>query len=104
AEELERRIEARVDATLEGGLLEEAQRLGSSAVAADAVGYPQALAYLRGFSTRRELRMQLVRATRRYAKRQATWFRSEPDLVRIDGADPLSALTALAGKLPGWAA
>ena len=101
--ELERRIEARVDSMLQRGLLEEAERLGTAAVAADAVGYPQALAYLRGFSTRRELRMQLIRATRRYAKRQATWFRSEPDLVRIVSTEPLSELTAVAGKLPGWA-
>jgi tRNA dimethylallyltransferase len=45
------------------------------------VGYPQAIAYLRGWCTQAELRTLLVRATRRYAKRQATWFRSEPDLL-----------------------
>lgn len=101
-EKLEPRIEARVDAMLEGGLLEEAERLGSSAVAGDAVGYPQALANLRGFSTRLELRAQLIRATRRYAKRQATWFRSEPNLIRIADAEPLGALIALARGLPGW--
>jgi tRNA dimethylallyltransferase len=80
---LETRIAARVDAMLQAGLLEEAERLGETAVAADAVGYPQANAYLRGHSTRDELRMQLVRATRRYAKRQETWFRSEPDVERV---------------------
>lgn len=101
--QLQRRIEDRVDRMLAAGLLEEAERLGVSAVAADAVGYPQALAYLRGFSTRFELRTQLIRATRRYAKRQATWFRSEPDLIRVDGADPLAELRARAQELPGWA-
>ncbi len=76
--ELDARIGRRVDAMLAGGLLAEADRIGAGAVAADAVGYPQALAYLGGLSTAAELRAALVRATRRYAKRQRTWFRSEP--------------------------
>jgi tRNA dimethylallyltransferase len=78
ATELEKRIGMRVDAMLAAGFVDEAERLGASAFAADAVGYPQALAYLAGASTSAELRALLVRATRRYAKRQATWFRSEP--------------------------
>ena len=73
-----------------------------TAVAADAVGYPQALAYLRGFSTLPELRTHLVRATRRYAKRQATWFRTEPDLERVASADAHAQIVALARTLPGW--
>ncbi len=77
--QLDTRIERRTDAMLERGLLDEAQRIGEDAVAASAVGYPQALAYLRGQCTFAELRALLIRATRRYAKRQATWFRSEPD-------------------------
>lgn len=100
--DLEQRIAARVDAMLQGGLIEEAERLGTSAVAADAVGYPQALAFLRGFSTQSELRWQLVRATRRYAKRQATWFRSEPGLTSVSG-DLLARLIAVARTIPGWA-
>ena len=99
--ELEARIERRVDEMLASGLVEEAERLGATAVAGDAVGFPQALAYVRGFSSRSELRTQLVRATRRYARRQATWFRSEPNLVRI-GADYVAELVALARQLPGW--
>jgi tRNA dimethylallyltransferase len=102
--EIERRIAARVDRMLEGGLLTEAERLGGSAVAADAVGYPQALAYLRGFSTRAELRAHLIRATRRYAKRQATWFRTEPDLERVTSHDALSRIVASARTLAGWEA
>ena len=84
---LEERIARRVDAMLANGLLEEAERVGAGAVAADAVGYREALAYLAGWSTSAELRAQLVRNTRRYAKRQATWFRTEPDLVALPAAD-----------------
>jgi tRNA dimethylallyltransferase len=100
--QLEPRIAARVDWMLRAGLIEEAERLGTSAVAADAVGYPQALAYVRGFSTRSELRAQLLRATGRYAKRQATWFRSEPGVARVSGNLP-EQLAALARTIPGWA-
>jgi tRNA dimethylallyltransferase len=101
-DELDRRIAARVDAMLANGLLEEAERLGGAAVAADAVGYREALAYLAGWSTYDELRAHLIRNTRRYAKRQATWFRTEPGLVRVPVGDALSAVVAEAGALPGW--
>jgi tRNA dimethylallyltransferase len=91
-DELDRRIERRTDAMLETGLLEEAERVGEAAVAANAVGYPQALAYLRGWCTLEELREMLVRATRRYARRQETWFRAEPQMrpVRADEVERLA--------------
>jgi tRNA dimethylallyltransferase len=100
---LERRISARVDTMLANGFVDEAERIGADAVAADAVGYREALAYLAGFSTGDELRARLIRITRRYAKRQATWFRTEPGLVRIPAADALAHAVAQAGALPGWA-
>lgn len=102
-DELEQRIATRVDAMLSAGLLDEAQRVGPDAVAADAVGYREALAFLAGWSTRDELRAHLIRNTRRYAKRQATWFRSEPGLVRIPADGALATAASLAGGLPGWA-
>lgn len=102
-DELERRIAARVDAMLTAGLVDEAERIGAGAVAANAVGYREALAFLAGWSTRDELRAQLIRNTRRYAKRQATWFRIEPDLARIPADRALDAVAGLAGALPGWA-
>lgn len=102
-EVLQTRIAARIDAMLREGLLEEAERIGPDAVAADAVGYREALAYLAGWSTRGELREHLIRNTRRYAKRQATWFRTEPDLVRIPADGALERASSEAGALPGWA-
>jgi tRNA dimethylallyltransferase len=95
---LDERIAARVDRILEAGLIDEAERVGSSAVAADAVGYPQALAYSAGLLTHAELRMLLIRATRRYAKRQRTWFRSEPDMRHIARGEVARA----ARELSGW--
>ncbi len=93
-EELHARIESRTDALLAAGLVDEAERIGPHAVAADAVGYPQALAYLGGLASKTELRELLARATRRYAKRQRTWFRSEPSVTYVSqlGAPPREIL------------
>ena len=96
--ELDRRIEERTDDMLERGLIEEAECIGAKAVAASAVGYPQALAYLHGWSTYAEMRLLLIRATRRYAKRQASWFANEPDTI----AAPPSAVAQLAREMLGW--
>lgn len=96
--ELDRRIEQRTDAMLRGGLIEEAERVGAAAVAASAVGYPQALAYTRGWCTHDELRTLLARATRRYARRQATWFRSEPRTQWVDAP----GVERLAREKLGW--
>jgi tRNA dimethylallyltransferase len=96
-DELDARIERRTDAMLASGLIEEAERIGGDAVAADAVGYPQALAYLRGWSTRDELRAQLVRATRRYARRQRSWFRREPGTRWLAAAEVERAVREMLG-------
>lgn len=93
------RIEERVDRMLADGLIAEAERVGEDALAADAVGYSDVFAYRRGEASERELRLLLARATRRYAKRQATWFRTEPDLTVVGTAD--EAL-ALARTFPSW--
>ncbi len=95
---IDARIEARADAMLAAGLLDEAERIGERAVAASAVGYPQALAYLRGWSAYAELRASLVRATRRYARRQRSWLRGEPGITWVAPA----SLEAAAREKLGW--
>jgi tRNA dimethylallyltransferase len=97
-DEIDARIAARVSAMLDAGLVAEAERIGGEAVAADAVGYPQALAYSAGFSTHAELAASLARATRRYARRQATWFRREPDIAWTAPHDVYAA----AARALGW--
>jgi tRNA dimethylallyltransferase len=94
------RIGERTGRMLAGGLVEEAERVGEDAVAASAVGYPQALAYVRGWSSRRELRALLERATRRYARRQRAWFRGEPGTLWLSP----EAVAAVAREKLGWSA
>jgi tRNA dimethylallyltransferase len=82
-EELDRRIEARVDRMLAAGLVDEvgqlaAQGLRDGRTASRALGYAQVLAYLDGTLPEGELRGEIVRATRRFARRQLSWFRRDP--------------------------
>lgn len=74
------RINRRVDKMLEMGLAEETRRLWESGcltantTAACAIGYKELLPWIRGEKTLDECADELKRATRRYAKRQLTWF------------------------------
>ena len=74
------RIEARVDRMLEAGLADETEMLLKKGVfdgkstASQAIGYKEMLGYVRGICTLGEAREELITATRRYAKRQDTWF------------------------------
>jgi tRNA dimethylallyltransferase len=72
------RIARRFDRMIAGGALEEARALLSldpSLPAAGALGLPQLWAHLRGESSLEEASAQAVAETKRYAKRQMTWFR-----------------------------
>ena len=100
-ETLYRRIDARVDAMIEAGLIKETKRLRDaglfekSPTAAAAIGYKELLTYLNGEAPLTAAVEDLKTATRRYAKRQLTYFRRMPDIVWLfcDGktADDLTA-------------
>ncbi len=74
------RINLRVDQMLEQGLLQEAERISShlSHTAAQAIGYKELGAYERGEMDLEQAAQQIKQASRRYAKRQLTWFRRDP--------------------------
>ncbi|RMH03602.1 MAG: tRNA (adenosine(37)-N6)-dimethylallyltransferase MiaA [Nitrospirae bacterium] len=86
---LYRRIEARVDVELAKGLVEETRRLLQSGydrnlVSMKSLGYRQMAGFVLGEYSFEEAVRRLKRDTRRFAKRQMTWFRKEPDLVWIE--------------------
>ncbi len=73
------RIERRAAAMLQNGLLEEAIRLracGEADTVRQAIGYKELYAYLDGNCSLEQAMDDLCRATRRYAKRQLSWFRN----------------------------
>ncbi|MFR4143561.1 MAG: hypothetical protein ACLT1K_06100 [[Clostridium] leptum] len=73
------RIEQRVDQMMERGLLEEAGRVlqDLGITASGAIGYKEFLPYFQGTASLEEAVEQLKRDTRRYAKRQLTWFKRD---------------------------
>ena len=89
-EALYRRINLRVDLMLQQGLVEECRRLMEagvferSATAAQAIGYKELFPYLRGDLPLADCAETLKMATRRYAKRQMTWFRMHGNVCWID--------------------
>lgn len=80
--ELYARINQRVDFMLEQGLLDEAQNLLAQGldegfIASQAIGYKEFFAYLQGKESLADATEKLKQGTRRYAKRQLTWFRAD---------------------------
>lgn len=79
-QKLYNRINLRVDLMLERGLLDEVKEFykkGYSGTAAQAIGYKELFDYLEGKTTLKEASELLKQQTRRYAKRQLTWFRRD---------------------------
>jgi tRNA dimethylallyltransferase len=85
------RIDARVDAMIEAGLVDEVRGLlsrgyGAGEAGMSATGYAELVPFIRGERTLDEAVAMIKRATRRYARRQDTWLRHQlpPDSIRID--------------------
>ena len=92
------RIEARVDAMLDVGLAAEVADLLSAGyrealTATQAIGYKELVCVLEGESTLAEAAAAIKQATRRYAKRQLTWFRGDPRIQWLDVTDLSGAET-----------
>lgn len=94
---LYRRIDERVDMMIAMGLVEEAEKLYKDGVfeksktASQAIGYKEILPYIRKEKTLDECVEDLKRATRRYAKRQQTWFSGKEyaQKVQVDDGEKL---------------
>ncbi len=93
-ETLYKRVDMRVDMMMREGLLEEVKalyesgRLPENSTAAQAIGYKEIIKHLAGEISLAEAVGEIKLATRRYAKRQLTWFRhNEAKRLYIDGDD-----------------
>ncbi|MDF6045298.1 tRNA (adenosine(37)-N6)-dimethylallyltransferase MiaA [Streptomyces sp. JH14] len=89
--ELDERITLRVDRMWEAGLVDEVralevQGLREGRTASRALGYQQVLAALARECTEEEARAETVRATKRFARRQDSWFRRDPRVHWLNGA------------------
>ena len=86
-EKLYERINLRVDLMMEAGLLEEVRALYVAGIrdvqSIKAIGYKELYAHFDGFVTREEATEQIKQNSRRYAKRQLTYFRNKMDIAWI---------------------
>jgi len=87
--DLDARVQGRVDRMWQRGLVDEVRRLAGAGLrdgptAGRALGYRQVLRALDGLSTLDEARAETVRATRRFVRRQRSWFRRDPRVRWLD--------------------
>jgi len=88
-EQLYQRINLRVEQMLDSGLIKEVTLLRDKGYnlnhnSMQALGYKQVSSYLEGFLSEEEMIEEIKRETRRYAKRQLTWFRKDPRIHWIN--------------------
>lgn len=109
-EVLHRRLAARVDHMLAAGLVAEVRRVLDSGVAPDAagldgVGYREVVAMLNGQLAEAALRDAILVSTRRYAKRQDTWFRNQLREAQVWTIDTVEGPDVVAARvLERWRA
>ncbi|MDQ7906467.1 tRNA (adenosine(37)-N6)-dimethylallyltransferase MiaA [Phytohabitans sp. ZYX-F-186] len=99
--DLATRVAERVDVMFAAGLVAEtaalaARGLREGRTASRALGYQQVLAHLAGDLSLDEAREETVRATRRFVRRQRTWFRRDTRIAWLDATRPDLAEAALA--------
>ena len=90
-EKLYDRINKRVDIMMENGLIQEVKDLLSKynefPTAMQGLGYKEVVKYLHGECSKEEMIEKIKMETRRYAKRQLTWFRKYDNIIWLDGLD-----------------
>jgi tRNA dimethylallyltransferase len=98
---LDERIAFRVERMWEAGFVEEVRRLADRGLregrtANRALGYQQVLAFLDGRISEQEAKEQTIVGTRRFARRQDSWFRKDPRITWVDWDHPDRLTKALA--------
>jgi tRNA dimethylallyltransferase len=91
--ELDQRIGDRVSRIWQAGFVEEVRRLAGAGLrdgrtASRALGYAQVLRYLAGEWSQEQAAAETVRATRRFARRQESWFRRDPRISWLPAGGP----------------
>lgn len=100
-EDLYQRIEAHVRLMFDQGVLDEVAALGPlSHTAAMTLGLREIQAHLRGEITLADTIQTIIQATKRYAKRQMTWFRNQHDFPELNLSRFSSLEAATEGALP----
>lgn len=92
-EVLYERINQRVNQMIEQGLIQEVeeiyQKYQQFPTAMQGIGYKEVVSYLRGEITKEEMIEKIKMETRRYAKRQITWFKKIEDVIWLNGEEKI---------------
>lgn len=92
-EELYERINKRVDIMIEQGLIDEVKNIlkkyDTFPTAMQGLGYKEVVDYLNGNCTKEEMIEKIKMETRRFAKRQLTWFRKNKQTIWLDGTNDI---------------
>jgi len=101
--ELDRRVAGRVARMWQLGLVEEVRELAAAGLAkgrtaSRALGYAQVLRFLDGEGTEEAAALQTVQATRKFIRRQESWFRRDPRIRWLPADDP-DAVSRVLGLL-----
>lgn len=92
-EKLYERINKRVDIMLKNGLIEEVKKLlekyNEFPTAMQGLGYKEVKQYFDGDLSKEEMTEKIKQESRRYAKRQFTWFRKNKQTIWINGEDDI---------------
>ncbi len=92
---LEKRLEKRLEAMFEEGFLEEAKMLFHEGIKINAIGYREMDQYLDGLIDLEQAKKDIVKNSRRLAKKQKTWFLNQMHAVILDATDDALFDTAL---------
>lgn len=92
-EKLYERINKRVDIMIKNGLIEEVQAIinkyGNIKTAMQGLGYKEVVQYFNNEFSKEEMIDKIKMESRRYAKRQLTWFRKNKEIIWLDGLEPV---------------
>ena len=92
-EKLYERINLRVDLMIKNGLIDEVKKIlekySEFPTAMQGLGYKEVVKFLNGEYSKEEMIAVIKQETRRYAKRQLTWFRKNKSIIWLDGLNDL---------------
>ena len=97
-EALYSRINRRTKLMMDCGLEDEARRIRAmhpGHTASQAIGYKELFRYFDGLCSLDEAVEDIARESRRYAKRQLTWFRRDSAMLRVEASDPESCFSSV---------
>lgn len=98
-QKLYERINNRVLEMMEEGLLEEVKALKEQGLTFNIISYKQINDYLDGKLSLDETIKELKKVTRRYAKRQETWFNNQMQTIKIDASDKDLAIKEMTNRI-----